>query len=223
MELKWGEGGEDSKLFVYDLLSLYLKYAQSKKFSTEILDSNDEGHVIIKISGKNVWHSFRYESGKHCIQRIPPTESKGRKQTSYVAVAVLPLPPENNFDPLPENELEIKCQTGHGKGGQHQNKTASAVRMLHKPTQLHVFINGRDQHYNKQMALRILTAKVHEKLANKNQKSYNAQRKAQLGDAGRGDKIRTYNFLKSRITDHRTNKETSNVKQFMKGDLDLVR
>lgn len=156
------------------------------------------------------------------VQRIPPTETKGRKQTSVVIVGVLPIKEEACTEPLPESELEIICQTGHGKGGQHQNKTASAVRMKHKPTGLSVFINGRDQHANKRDALKILTARVHEQRLSEADADYAAIRKAQLGDGGRSNKIRTYNFLKSRVVDHRLGTKTGNVKGIMNGRFDLL-
>ncbi len=187
----------------------------------EILDS-ENGHVVAKVSGKDAGKKFKYETGKHIIQRIPPTETKGRKQTSVVAVAILPLPPQHEFKPLPEGELDTVTQCGHGPGGQHQNKTASAVRMTHKPTGIQVFINGRDQHSNKREALKILTAKVNDYIQNKDKSVYSQMRK-ELMDGNRGNKIRTYNLLEHRVTDHRTNKKVSNVDAILKkGQFELL-
>jgi peptide chain release factor 1 len=208
-------------MFVHELLGVYVKWAASKSLSGEILLST-EGHVVAKFAGPNVWDAFKHEGGKHCVQRVPPTESNGRRHTSMVSVAVLPIPEERTLKPLPENEIEVTCQTGHGPGGQHQNKTASAVRMVHKPTKLMVFINGKDQHANRREALKILTAKVRSQEHEKVSQAYNDQRKAQLGTGGRGDKIRTYNFIDSRAVDHRTGKKTGNLKGLMKGDLSLL-
>jgi peptide chain release factor 1 len=216
-----GEGGEDSKLFCHDLFTAYVKYAVNNHLVVEIL--NDEsGHIVAKISGTDAGKIFKNETGKHIIQRVPPTESKGRRQTSVVAVAIMPLPPDNTMKQIPLHELEITTQCGHGPGGQHQNKTASAVRMKHIPTGIQVFINGRDQHANKRDATRIITAKVNDYVQNKEQSVYSKMRK-ELMDGNRGNKIRTYNLIDSRVTDHRTNKKISNVDAVLKkGQFELL-
>lgn len=157
---------------------------------------------------------FGREGGKHCVQRIPPTEKGGRRQTSYLTVAVLPVPKQSRRT-LSESDIEVKTQGGHGKGGQHQNKTDSAVRMRHKPTGLHVFINGRSQHANRREALRILTAKVNDYMCAQEDAEYAKLRKLRMGDGGRGDKIRTYNFIKGRAVDHRSGKKTSEVRRII--------
>lgn len=178
--------------------------------------------MIIYFKGSKVWNAFKNESGNHCVQRIPPTESKGRKQTSYLSVAVLPLPPKNVAISLPQNELEISFVNAGGPGGQHQNKTESAVRMKHIPTGIQVFINGRDQHANKRDALSILSAKVNEHYAQQTKAEYNAHKKNQMGSKSRGSKVRTYNFIKSRVVDHQSGKKTSNIKAVMKGDFSEI-
>ncbi len=140
-----------------------------------------------------------------------------------VVVGVLPIKEDAGLDPLKEEDLEISFQIGSGPGGQHRNKTASAVRMKHKPTDLSVFIcNERSQHANKAVALKILTAKVNEQYLEQNDANYAAMRKSQLGDGGRSNKIRTYNFMESRVVDHRLGKKTSNIKAIMKGEFDLL-
>lgn len=168
-------------------------------------------------------HLFAREAGKHCIQRIPSNDRSGRPQTSFVSVAVLPLPPENTVTPLPENELQITVQTGKQRaGGQNVNKVASAVRMKHLPTGLSVFIHGRDQGQNKQEARRILTAKVNQLRNAQRQEDYSRLKNGQLGERGRGGKIRTYNFIDGRVTDHRSGQTTNNLKGLMKGNLELL-
>ena len=171
---------------------------------------------MLKITGKGAGKAFQYETGQHVVQRIPPTEHNGRKQTSVVAVAVLPLPPERSFKPLPQNELEVITQRGHGKGGQNVNKVASAVRMRHKPTGLDVFINGRDQGKNKEIALKILTMRVNNLRNGEVQEGYDKLRRERMGSGNRGEKIRTYNFFREKIIDHRLNKDIG-TKEFFKG------
>lgn len=182
------------------------------------------GHKVIKFIGKNVWQSFKFEGGQHCVQRYPKNDRGGRRHTSIVSVAVLPLPPTKEYKPLPDSELNIIAQIGkQTAGGQNANKVASAIRMTHKPTGLQVFIqNERDQHQNKKVALQILTAKVNELINSKKQNDYNIVRKIQLGDGGRGVKTRTYNFIESRVTDHKLNKKSSQIDKIMNGRFDLL-
>lgn len=209
-------------MFVDDLAFAYVKYGAALGFRVETLTS-DDGHSILKFIGKGVWQAFQHESGKHCVQRVPPTERGGRRQTSMISVAVLPLPPENVVESLREQDLEITCQTGKQKaGGQNVNKVASAVRMKHKPTGISVFINGRDQGQNKKEALRILTARVNQMKRDKELNAYYNDRKQKLGNGGRGDKCRTYNFIESRVVDHRLGRKTYNIKEVMKGNFKLI-
>lgn len=201
---------------MHELLSVYAKYSKIKNLTSELLDST-EGHVSVKFKGDGVWAAFQHETGKHAVQRYSGKE----KHTSLVSVAVLPLPPEHSLDALPASEIEITAQRGHGPGGQNVNKVASAIRAVHTPTGTTVFINGRDQHRNKQEALKILTARVNIQKNNEKFGAYNTLRKS-LSDAGRGSKVRTYNFIKSRVVDHRSGKKTANVKAIFDGQLDLV-
>lgn len=221
MELQFGEGGDDSKKFVQELFSAYCKYADSLGFKSELLSSSD-GQIVAKFVGEGVWNAFQYESGKHCVQR-QPDNNKGQKHTSMVAVAVMPMRPDTDYEALPDDEIEIKTQGGHGPGGQHQNKTESAVRMTHTPTGIQVFINGRDQHSNKKEARKILTAKVNDLYAEQVQAEYDEQRKQQVDGGGRGNKIRTYNLIKGRAVDHRSGAKTTQVKRVLeKGEFQLL-
>lgn len=208
-------------MFVHDLAAAYVKYAQFLDLKREILHTSD-GHVVLKFKGNDVWKAFQHEGGKHCVQRVPPTENKGRRHTSTISVMVLPLPPARDLKPLAGADLKVKTQGGHGKGGQHQNVTDSAVRMKHTPTGLHVFINGRDQHVNRREALRILTARVNEYYQRLEQQEYSQDRKKQHGGGNRSDKKRTYNFINSRVVDHALGTKTKQIKQVMKGRFDLL-
>jgi len=222
LTIQAGEGGQDSRNFVHELFSAYAKYAKSKKLEVEIIESS-ESKISAEITGKVAWESYKDEAGKHCVQRVPPTESGGRRHTSLVSVAVMPLREEKNYSPLPSNEVEITATRGTGPGGQHRNKTDSAIRAVHKKTKIQVFIDGRDQHTNKRKAIHILTARVRESEWDKKSKEYNEERKVQMGGGGRGDKVRTYNFIDKFVMDHKTGKETNKIKKIMKGQFGLVK
>ncbi|MEL7498597.1 MAG: peptide chain release factor-like protein [Planctomycetota bacterium] len=206
LEVKSGEGGDDAKLFVHELYTALAKYAKRHGLSVSVV-TEVTGHVVAIVRGQNVWSLFQNQIGTHCVQRIPPTESRNRRHTSYVAVGVLPLI-ETNLAQLDASEIEVKTQGGHGPGGQHQNKSDSAVRMTHRPTGIQVYINGRSQHANRAEALRVLTARVHDAQKLKDDAAYRTERQMQLGQAGRGKKIRTYNFLNDRAVDHRTGRKS---------------
>lgn len=189
---------------------------------------DDDGHATLKVSGRGAGKVFQHETGKHVVQRVPPTERASKRQTSVVTVAVLPLPPERTFRPLNERDVEIKTQTGKQKaGGQNCNKVASCVVVRYLPTGDRVVINGRDQGQNKKEALRILTARVNQRENDSRASRYETSRHRQMKGSGtvggRGEKERTYSYIRGTVTDHRTDRSIS-LKSFMKGDFaDLVR
>lgn len=221
MEIHAGEGGDDSKDFVHELASVYIKYA-SKLGLACVFELTELGHVILKVSGLNAEKAFENESGKHVVQRVP-SSGHGKKHTSVVSVAILPLPQVKTTQLLPEKDLDIKAQCGGGPGGQAINKTASTVRIKHKPTGEQVVIqNGRSQEQNKLLALRILSARIYDRQFAKVSSDYNTRRREQLGGGNRGDKTRTYNFMESRVVDHRLGVKTNNIKAIMKGELGLL-
>jgi peptide chain release factor 1 len=216
VDIHAGEGGADSRSFARDLLAAYLRYARDAGFSSEIIYESESAWSV-KISGNNCWDLFSNESGKHIVQRVPPTESRGRRHTSTVSVAVLPLVRDQSANDVPAAEIEIITQRGHGKGGQHQNKVESAVRAIH------VFINGRDQHRNKDLALEILKARLLERKREAAHQEQNRHKSAQIGFGHRSGKIRTYNFINSYVLDHRTGKRTHRIEEVMKGKFDLLK
>ena len=221
LEVKAGEGGDDSKLFAVDLFAALSKFL-TKSGCKIILASSTNGHIIASVSGANLWDLLSPEIGVHCVQRIPPTETKNRRHTSYLSVAVLPI---NSVvqSKIPKSEISVTTQRGHGPGGQHQNKTDSAVRMVHIPTGIQVFVNGRDQHVNRREALKVLTARVHDSILQKQNGRYLRLRKHQLAASGRGQKIRTYNYMNDRAADHRTGKKASLKRVIDRGSFDLLR
>lgn len=176
----------------------------------------------MKVWGPGTGQAFINETGQHIVQRVPPTEKKGRRQTSVICVAVLPIPSETELKSLPESELEITATKGTGPGGQHKNKSHTCIRAKHKPTGIEVVIDERSQQQSKRQAIRILTARVAEQKLQKERNEFSDNRKAQLGDGNRGGKIRTYNFINSQVTNHRTGKKTGNIKEVMKGNLGLI-
>lgn len=220
VELQFGTGGDDAKTFVDELADVYLLYAAKKGLKTEVL-GRKPGNISIQVSGTGVWDAFKNEMGKHQVQRCPPNERHGRVHTSIISVGVLRLFSFKD-KPLNEAELEMQTQRGSGPGGQNRNKVDSAVRLRHIPTGITVFIDGRDQWQNKRKAYEILTARVNSHFYEIAQAAHSATKKEQMGDGGRTGKIRTYNFKNSLVHDHRLEKKTTQVKEIMKGNLDIL-
>jgi len=202
-------------------LAAYIRFADQLGLKSEVVYDSDSSWSLL-IKGDDCWNAFGSESGKHVVQRIPPTESKGRRHTSVVAVAVMPLR-ETQAETLPIAEVEIVTQRGHGRGGQNVNKVESAVRAIHKPSGISVFINGRDQYRNKQLALEILAARVRSEKEQSAQNAHNRNKAEQLGYGSRSGKIRTYNFISSLVIDHRSGKKTGRITDVLKGRFDLIR
>ena len=181
-------------------------------------DSSDSS-FIYKISGENIFNKFSLEAGIHRVQRVPPTESNGRRHTSTIAVAVLPFV---TFDPdYKEEDFRIECTMGSGPGGQHRNKTMSAVKVTHIESKITVTIDGRSQHTNKKDAMAIIVSRLKEKDSKSHNNNTNQDRVEQIGNMGRGSRVRTYNFIEDRVKDERVKKKFR-TRDIMSGNLDLI-
>jgi peptide chain release factor 1 len=198
---------------------MYLRYFESKKIKSHLIyDSKSE--VVLEICGE-IQNIIKYEGGVHRVQRVPPTESRGRRHSSTLTVAVLPIEDkEYSFDP---GEVEIKAYKAGGKGGQHRNKVETAIRAVHKPTGLTaICANERSKHHNERSALRVLAARVLDAQKEKDKQSTQDRRVSQIGKSGRAEKIRTYNFIENRVKDVRVKKAIYCLDKVMNGDLDKI-
>jgi peptide chain release factor 1 len=217
MEIRAGAGGEEASLFAAELMRAYVRYAELKGWRVASVDPG-----IVEISGKDVYGTLKFESGVHRVQRIPETEKMGRTHTSTVTVAILPRAEEVDIEIKPE-DLRIDTYRASGAGGQHVNKTSSAVRITHIPTGVAVACQQeRSQHKNRDMAMSLLRARLLAAQEEAVQKKEASARKAQIGTGDRSEKIRTYNFPQDRITDHRIKKSWSNIPGVMEGALDPI-
>ncbi len=225
LEVRAGTGGDEAALFAADLFRMYSRYAEIKGFKVEILSSNGTGiggykEVIAQITGTGVYSSFKFESGTHRVQRIPSTESGGRIHTSACTVAVLPEAKEVDIDIRPD-DLRIDVYRASGAGGQHVNKTESAVRITHIPTGTVVQCQDQaSQHKNKAQAMKVLQARI---LAKKQETAHNERaetRKDMVGSGDRSERIRTYNYPQGRMTDHRINLTLYKLEQILNGEMD---
>ncbi|KAG9291521.1 hypothetical protein G9A89_021940 [Geosiphon pyriformis] len=222
LEVRAGTGGDEAALFGNEMLRMYERYAVLRKWQFEILSVSEESSGGIKeasvsINGSGVFGNLRYESGVHRVQRIPATENQGRVHTSTITVAILPEPTEVDVN-IKESDLRIDIYRASGKGGQHVNKTESAVRLTHIPTGLVVAIQDeRSQPKNKAKALKILQARLYDLERKKLQTERTDARRQQIGTAERSEKIRTYNFPQNRVTDHRLNLTLHELENVMNG------
>ena len=225
LEIRAGTGGEEAAIFVSDLFKMYFKYAEKKGWKVEIMSQNVTGlggfkEIIALIEGKKVYSRFKYESGVHRVQRVPETESQGRIHTSAVTVAVLPEAEDVDVE-IDPNDLKIDVFRSSGPGGQHVNKTDSAVRMTHLPSGLVVSCQDeKSQHKNKAKALKILRARLLDKAVHDQQSEISQDRKDQVGSGDRSERIRTYNFPQGRVTDHRIKLTLHNLENVLEGELD---
>jgi peptide chain release factor 1 len=228
IEVRAGTGGDESALFAGDLARMYLRWCERQGLATEIMSESPAElggykEVVIRVAGEQVYGRLRYESGGHRVQRVPVTESQGRIHTSACTVAVMPEPDEADEVQLNPAELRIDTFRASGAGGQHVNKTDSAIRITHLPTGIVAECqDDRSQHRNKAKAMAVLTARLREKEHNERAAQEAATRKGLVGSGDRSDRIRTYNFPQGRLTDHRINLTLYKLGAVMDGDLDDV-
>jgi len=220
LEIRAGTGGDEASLFVGDLFRAYTRYADKKGWKTELISTSDSDvggykEIILLVKGESVYSRLKYEGGTHRVQRIPSTESQGRVHTSAVTVAIMPEVSETEID-IPANEIKIDVMRAGGAGGQHVNKTESAVRMTHIPTGITVSMQDeRSQQRNKDKALQILKARVYEHFESQRLAEIGEARKSQVGSGDRSERIRTYNYPQNRITDHRIGLTLYRLEQIM--------
>lgn len=227
MEIRAGTGGDEAGLFAADLFRMYSRYAEKKRWKVEIMSSSASEiggfkEIVFSIAGAGVYGELKFESGVHRVQRVPETESSGRIHTSAVTVAVLPEVEETDIHVSPE-ELRVDVYRSSGPGGQSVNTTDSAVRLTHLPTGLVVICQDeKSQHKNKAKALRVLMARLYEIEEEKKQSERATERRSQIGSGDRSERIRTYNFPQSRITDHRINLTLYKLEAVLQGELDEI-
>ncbi len=225
IEIRAGTGGDEAGIFAGDLLRMYMRYAEARRWKTEIIDENETGvggykEVIVAVKGKGAYSRLKFESGVHRVQRVPQTESQGRIHTSAATVAVMPELEAVDIN-LDEKDLVITAEFSSGPGGQHMQKNATAARVVHKPTGMFVKIQSeRSLTQNKQVAMAIIQARLEEMERDKQSSAAAADRKAQVGSGDRSEKIRTYNYPQSRVTDHRVGFTSHNLPVVMDGELD---
>ncbi|WP_313330575.1 peptide chain release factor 1 [Comamonas sp.] len=226
VEVRAGTGGDESALFAGDITRMYTRYAERMGWRVEIMSANEAElggykEVVLRIDGgDNVYGTLRFESGGHRVQRVPATETQGRIHTSACTVAVMPEPDEQQAITLNPADLRIDTFRASGAGGQHINKTDSAVRIVHLPTGIVAECqDGRSQHSNKAKALQVLQARIQEKERSERAAKEAAMRKGLIGSGDRSDRIRTYNFPQGRVTDHRINLTLYKLSFIMDGDL----
>ena len=225
LEIRAGTGGDESALFAADLARMYTRYANNVGWKVEVMSANESEiggykEVVLRIEGENAYGALRFESGGHRVQRVPATETQGRIHTSACTVAVMPEPDETVAITLNPADLRIDTFRASGAGGQHINKTDSAVRVVHLPTGIVAECqDGRSQHSNKAKALQVLQARIQEKERKEREAKEAALRKGLIGSGDRSDRIRTYNFPQGRLTDHRINLTLYKLLSIMEGDL----
>lgn len=227
VEIRGAAGGDEGNIFAGDLFRMYSYYADSLGYKTEVMESSESeagGYALISfmVKGLDAYRHFKFESGAHRVQRVPKTETQGRVHTSTATVIVFPDVEEEDIE-IPDSDLEIETHRASGAGGQHINKTDSAVRIVHKPTGITVNCqDGRNQLANKETALRIIRARVYEYYKQIKQEQEGAIRRSKIGTGDRSEKIRTYNYPQNRVSDHRIGLTINQLDRIMEGKLDDI-
>ncbi|GAY73818.1 peptide chain release factor 1 [Lentilactobacillus kosonis] len=227
MEIHGAAGGDEGSLFAADLFNMYSKYAEKQGWNVEIVDEADTEvggfkEIVLMITGNKVYSKLKYENGAHRVQRIPVTESAGRVHTSTATVGVMPEEEDVDIEIDPK-DIKTDVYRSSGAGGQHINKTSSAVRMTHLPTGIVVAMQDeRSQQQNRAKAMKILKARVYDYYAQQEKDQYNAERKSAVGSGDRSERIRTYNFPQNRVTDHRIGLTLNKLDRVMNGELDDI-
>ena len=228
LEIRAGTGGDEAAIFAGDLFRMYSKFAESMRWPIEIISAREGEHggykeIVSRIAGNNIYGRLKFESGAHRVQRVPTTESQGRIHTSACTVAVLPEPDEVEETAINTADLRVDTYRASGAGGQHVNKTDSAVRLTHLPTGIVVECQDeRSQHKNRARAMSLLQAKLLDVELAKRDKEQAQERKSQVGSGDRSERIRTYNYPQGRVTDHRINLTLYKLNEILEGDLNQV-
>ena len=228
LEIRAGTGGDEAAIFAGDLFRMYAKYAEQMRWQLEVLSEREGEHggykeIVSRISGHGIYGRLKFESGAHRVQRVPATESQGRIHTSACTVAILPEPDELEEIEIDVNDLRVDTYRASGAGGQHVNKTDSAVRLTHLPSGIVVECQDeRSQHKNRARAMSLLQAKLLDAELSRREREQAQQRKLLVGSGDRSERIRTYNFPQGRVTDHRINLTLYKLQEILAGDLDQV-
>ncbi|OGG62705.1 hypothetical protein A3I46_01055 [Candidatus Kaiserbacteria bacterium RIFCSPLOWO2_02_FULL_54_13] len=217
MEFRAGAGGNEAGIFAHDLENMYQKYAERRGWKTRVVDD-----LTLEIAGADAYEALRYETGVHRVQRVPLTEKSGRIHTSTASVAVLPIRAKSTIEISPA-DIEVEFSRSGGAGGQNVNKVETAVRLIHTPTGLEVKSSSeRSQLANREKALQILSAKLEQRQEEEETQKHAAARKSQIGTGDRSEKIRTYNYLQDRVTDHRLKQSWHNLPKVLAGGIDEI-
>ena len=228
LEIRAGTGGDEAAIFSGDLFRMYTRYAEKQRWKVEVMSEHEGEHggykeIIARIEGQGAYSKLKFESGAHRVQRVPETESQGRIHTSACTVAIMPEIDDVQEVDINPNDLKIDTYRASGAGGQHVNKTDSAIRITHLPTGIVVECQDeRSQHKNRARAMSLLQARIYDQEVEKQQKEQAATRKSLVGSGDRSERIRTYNYPQGRVTDHRINLTLYKLDEVMQGDLDEV-